>query len=188
MTQDGAGLGEVSSYLRYLPAIYWEDQFIGRFLRIFEDVLTPVQQTVNALPQHFDPSLTSLPMLDFLSSWVGAGYDQELPETVQRRLVKASLYLHSRRGTKAGLRLALELACGHRPYITEYSPGLVLGQDAVMGLNTSLEGGTPLRFHVVFDCPAAAVDQPLAHAIIRRYKPAHASYTLSFAAEGQPSV
>jgi phage tail-like protein len=169
-----------SAYLRYLPAIYWDDAFIGRFLRIFEDILSPLQTTVDRRADQFDASLAPQMMLQFLATWVGADELGEFPETQLRRLVKNAVLLHQLRGTKDGLRLALEVVTNKRPYITEYSPGLVLGEDAVLGLNTSLQTGQPLQVHVVFNCRESEVNSTLVHDIIRRYKPAETVYTVSY--------
>jgi phage tail-like protein len=183
MPGNGASLAETSTYLRYLPTIYWEDTFLGRFLRVFEDVLTPVQGMVNGLPQQFDPALASSDMLALLATWVGVDPEPGIDETAWRRLVKDSLLLHGLRGTKRGLKQALEIVTGRRPFITEYSPGLVLGEDASLGLNSSLESGAPLQFHVAFDCRASDVDPALVHAIIQYYKPVHVTYSLAFLPE-----
>ena len=169
-----------SAYLRYLPAIYWDDPFIGRFLRIFEDILSPLQTTVDARANQFDASLAPPTMLHFLATWVGADELGEFPEEQLRRLVKNAVLLHQLRGTKEGLRLALQVVTNRRPYITEYSPGMVLGEDAVLGLNTSLEVGHPLQVHVVFNCQESEINSALVHAIIRRYKPAETVYTVSY--------
>ncbi len=170
-----------SQYLRYLPGIYSEDPFIGRFLRVFEEILSPLQTTVDNRAQLFDPSLAPPPMLAHLAQWVGADLVGRLQETAARRFARATVALHQLRGSKRGLRLALELATGKRPYITEYSDGLVLGEDAVLGLNTALSDGRPLQVQVLFDCREDEVDTSLVHAIIRRYKPAETVYALVFA-------
>jgi hypothetical protein len=119
-------------------------------------------------------------MLEMLAEWVGAEPANGLTDTAWRRLVKASLLLHRLRGTKAGLRMALEIATGVRPMVTDFSPGLVLGPDASLGINTALEDGGPLQFFVTFDCRRAEVDEGLVRDIITRYKPAHISYSVSF--------
>jgi phage tail-like protein len=178
------GSAQPSSYLRYLPALYWKDAFIGRFLRIFEDVLSPVQATVSGLPGHFDPAITSPAMLSLLAGWLGAPDPQGIDDGARRRLIKSSLLLHRWRGTKQGMRLALEIATGHAPFITEYSQGLVLGGDAVLGLNTSLQGGVPLAFHIAFDCDESVIDQTSLNDTIQRYKPADVICTVSFRNEG----
>ena len=173
-----------SSYLQYLPALYWKDMFLGRFLRIFEDVLSPVQGVVNGLPDQFDPAVSSPSMLDLMAEWVGTEGPPGIGAIAWRRLVRSGMELHRWRGTKRGLRMALEIVTGHRPFITEFSQGLVLGNDASLGLNTGLQSGIPLTFHVAFACRESEVDAVVLRDTIHRYKPAHVLYTLSFSDEG----
>lgn len=169
-----------SAYLRYLPALYWKNPFLGRFLRIFEDVLAPIQRNVNGLPDQFDPAVSSSPMLDLLSEWVGESRPDALPDERFRKLVKHALLLHQWRGTKRGVRMAVEIVTNQKVMITEYSPGLVLGSDSSLGLNTSLLPGNAMTFNVALDCNQSAVDMAILHATIRRHKPAHVLYTVSF--------
>src|SRR4051812_44500424 len=44
-----------SRLLDSLPAIFAEDPFAARFVRIFEDMLDPIEQLVENLPYYFDP-------------------------------------------------------------------------------------------------------------------------------------
>ena len=44
-------LSSRSSYLKYLPAIYSDNDFMGRFLMIFESVLEPVEGILDNLPE-----------------------------------------------------------------------------------------------------------------------------------------
>lgn len=169
-----------STYLRYLPALYWKDPFLGRFLRIFEDVLSPIQRNVNGLPDQFDPAVSSSPMLALLAEWVGEEHLDALPDDRFRKLVKNALLLHQWRGTKRGVRMAVEIVTAQKVMITEYSPGLVLGSDSSLGLNTSLQPGNAMTFNVALDCNQSAVDMTILHATIRKHKPAHVLYTVSF--------
>ncbi|MCI0869833.1 MAG: hypothetical protein J4O08_08955, partial [Chloroflexi bacterium] len=52
-----ASLKQRSSYLKYLPAIYADSDFMGRFLMIFESVLGPIQNVVDNIPYYLDPKL-----------------------------------------------------------------------------------------------------------------------------------
>jgi phage tail-like protein len=180
MTENGRNRREeASTYLQYLPATYQGDPFLGRFLNVFEDVLSPIQAMVSALPELFDPRLAPPAMLERLASWVGAQRPAGSSEARWRHLVRQTLWLHRWRGTKRGLRAALEAATGRRPLITEYAAGLVLGPDATLSLNGTLEGGRPLHFDVTFDCSPGEVDKALIDDILRWCKPAHVSYSLT---------
>jgi phage tail-like protein len=179
-SRNGADVTQSSAYLAYLPAVYQEDAFIGRFLRIFEDVLAPIQGTVNTLAERFDPGLAPQPMLDVISSWVGFVPSPRLPERAWRRLLQNSVELHRWRGTKRGLRTALELATGERVLIRDYGPGLAVGRDASLGVNMTLEEGPQSHVDITFLCEPDRVDRTLAADIIQGYKPGHITFSLSF--------
>jgi phage tail-like protein len=173
-----------SRLLQYLPAIYSGDPFIGRFLRIFEDVHTPLRHRASGLPHYFDPTLAPPAMQEALAGWVGAergGVLGRLRREAWGRLIRESVELHRWRGSKRGLRRALQLATGRTPLITDYGNGTVLGDDAHLGANTALEEGEPFRITVTFECQPEEIDGPLVDAIIRRHRPAHVAHTVAFA-------
>ena len=173
-------LAEPSSYLRYLPAIYQDDLFLGRFLRIFEDILAPIHRTVRTVPQSFDPRLAPQPLLDILAGWVGTAKLDRCSEERWRHLVSQTIWLHRWRGTKKGLRLVLELTTGRRPLITEYGSSFTLGQDASLGLNTAVEGTSGPHINVTFTCTPENIDIEFVTGIIRDYKPGHVTFGVSF--------
>ena len=172
-----------SGLLRYLPAIYAGDPFVGRFLRIFEAVHTPLRRTASTLPHYFDPTLAPGPLQAALAAWVGAERDGPLARLSREawgRLIRESVELHRWRGTKRGLRRALELATGRAPLITDFGGGTVLGDDARLGANTRLENGEPFQITVTFECDPDEIDMALVDAIIRRQRPAHVIHTVAF--------
>jgi len=171
---------ETSSYLRYLPAIYQEDEFIGQFLRIFETILSPIQVSVNTLPDQFDPRFASSPMLDVLAAWVHARRPPNAPEGQWRSLVAEAVWLHRWRGSKRGLRRAIEVVCGQRPLITEYADGLVLGRDAALGTNTSADEGHALHVRIALPSQRGSIDSALLTYIIDLYKPAGVGCSVSY--------
>jgi phage tail-like protein len=173
-----------SRLLQYLPAIYAGDPFIGRFLRIFEDLHMPLRQTAAALSRYFDPALAPDPMRGLLADWVGAEHGAlagRMAPEAWGRLIRESVELHRWRGTKRGLRRALELATGRAPLITDYGDGLVLSDDARLGTNTRLENGSPFEITVTFECEPDEIDAVLVDAIIRRHRPAHVTHAVAFA-------
>lgn len=173
-----------SVLLQYLPAIYSNDPFVGRFLRIFEDLHMPLRYAAAALPLYFDPAVAPGPMREILAGWVGAedrAVAGRMPPEAWGRLIRESVELHRWRGSKRGLRRALELATGRTPLITDYGEGLVLSRDARLGTNTALEDGAPFEFTVTFECEPDEIDAALVDAIIRRHRPAHVTHAVAFA-------
>ena len=63
-------LRDESSYLQYLPPLYRDDEFMGQFILIFEDLMKPLENTVNNLAMYFDPLLIPEPLLPWLAFWV----------------------------------------------------------------------------------------------------------------------
>ena len=47
-----------STYLNYLPGLYQESDFLGRFLLIFEHILSPVDRTIGNVSHYLNPDLT----------------------------------------------------------------------------------------------------------------------------------
>jgi len=169
-----------SRYLDYLPALYREDEFMGQFLRIFEDVLGPIENTVGNLPLYLDPRLTPESLLPWMASWVGITIDPTLPMARRRELVGAAAELYRWRGTRRGLAEYLRICTGIKPEITEHIAGMRLDPDTRLGEGTQLgSSGEGHYFMVTVRVPPDAhVDEKLVRAVIDSQKPAHTVYTL----------
>src|SRR4029077_9651773 len=113
-----------SSYLQYLPAPFHEEPFVGRFLLIFESILSPIERTIDNVASYFDPRLTPPEMLPWLASWVGLELDENWPLAQQRQLVLWATRLYRWRGTRRALREHLRLYTGRTPLIVENFDGL----------------------------------------------------------------
>ena len=111
-----------SSWLQYLPSIYSDDEFLGRFLLIFESLLAPVIWTVDSLDLYFSPETAPPEWLRWIGSWFDILIVPDLPEERQREIVRQIGWLFLRRGTKAGLERLLELYFGVIPEIIEDAP------------------------------------------------------------------
>jgi len=157
-----------SSYLKYLPAIYSNDDFLGRFLLIFETILSPIDRTIDNLHYYFDAGMAPADVLPWLASWLGLVLDERWPEAQRRALLRAAVELYQWRGTRRGLSDFLQLYTGHTPEIIEPGIGrVVVNEDEVF------------RFIVRLRVPdPAAIDRSVVEAIIDAEKPAHAGYAL----------
>lgn len=163
------GLAEgPSSYLAYLPAIYGDDPFVGRFLRVFETVLEPIERMVGTLDHYFDPSVAPADLLPWLASWLGLVLDERWPLERRRALVKGATDLYRWRGTRRGLSEFIRLYTGFTPEIVEPTLGELAG-------NRELA----YTFAVVLRIPKDQVPPAeLLEAIIEAEKPAFARYRL----------
>ena len=169
-----------SNYLKYLPALFQDDEFMGQFLLIFESILKPIENTVTNIPLYFDPLKTPESLLSWLATWVDVVLDSTWPLERRRELVKCAAELYRWRGTKRGLTEYLRIYTGDMPEISEYIPGMSLERETRLGINTQLgSSGTGHHFTVTVELDGdGGIDAGTVKAIIEAQKPAHTVYTL----------
>ncbi len=112
---------------RYLPEHYHEAltgadanavgqasgaDFLDRYLAITEDVLTPIENHIANAHLLHDPRSAPSAWLEWLAGWIGFTLDGALDENRRRACITHAMRLYRRRGTYAGLALALDLATG----------------------------------------------------------------------------
>jgi phage tail-like protein len=173
----------VASARRYmrgaLPAIYQEGDFGMRFVGALENLLDPVVGTLDSLPAHFSGDLANRRTLSLLAAWLGVELDESWPEDRQRELVRRASELARRRGTRAGLELALQIAFPDLPLRVEDDGGVVYGTDPA-----GLPPAAPPRFVVYCDLP---LEEPAGLArMIEVMKPVHVQYRLRIRSQRRP--
>ncbi len=166
-----------SSYLDYLPGIYQENElsdFLGRFLLIFEHILSPIDRTIENIPYYFDPDVAPPEVVTWLGSWLGLALDARWPEERRRDLVKAAPELFRWRGTRRGLAHFLRLYTGVEPEIVEPSLRDIANDRA-----------RAFRFTVRVRVPRdLGLSRQLVQSIIETEKPAFAACSLEWIEEG----
>lgn len=110
----------VTSYVDHLPAILREDPMLAAIVRAFEAVLVgAVERPLTGLHRYFTPGpgladgeRAPAEFLPWLAGWLGLSLRPEWNDQTRRRFMGAALELYRLRGTRAGVRLALELYLG----------------------------------------------------------------------------
>lgn len=149
-----------SVYSRYLPGLYQENDFLQRFLSIFEDIWEPLEQRQDHIEMYFDPRTCPVSFLPWLASWLGLTFNPHWPEARRRRLLAQAMDLYRWRGTRYGLIRMIEVCTGLTPVIIE----------------NPLE---PFVFRIrITGTSENAVDKEFIEELIRIHKPAHAGYIL----------
>ncbi len=169
-----------SSYLEYLPGIYHEDKFMGQYLKIFEDIMKPLENSIDNISFYFDPLITPESLVPWLASWLNLTSDPTWTSKKWRELVKSAAMLHRLRGTKRGLSEYLKIYTGNIPEISEHIQGMTLDSNTQLGINTMLGSagaGNSFTVTVTLDRDSE-VDIETVKAIIESQKPAHTIYTL----------
>jgi phage tail-like protein len=161
-------------YLREnLPSMYSDGDFGMRLVRGFELLLDPLVAALDNLPEHFDPVHAPRDVLDLLTEWLGLEHDEARSGEERREIVRMAPQLMRRRGTKAGLELALKLAFPSVPFRVE--DGGAVTWSLELG---EAEPTDPPAFVVYCDVPLSSARLGAVARLIEQAKPAHVGYRL----------
>lgn len=156
-----------SIYLDFLPTLFTESDFLGRYLMIFETIWEPLQQRQDHIHMYFDAGTAPETMLKWLATWLDVEFDPHWPEQRKRLWLQEAMQLLRWRGTRYGLRRALELGTGVTPFF-ETDPD------------------QPYFLRVVIADPdtlnAEGVTRDSVLGMIQRHMPAHVLYEVKFVA------
>jgi len=182
---------------QYLPAIYQDDPFLGRFLKAFEEVLlvsgrapeSPargLEETIATLAEFFDPKQTPEEFLPWLAGWTAVSLRADLDILRQRDFIAKIAQLYRRRGTKANLVALLEIFVpGVSRVVEAEGAGFQLGVNSTIGQDVYLGGAPPHFFRVIISLPNLSSQllqrqMEIAKAVIELEKPAHTTYKMEF--------
>jgi phage tail-like protein len=183
-----------SSYLRYLPAIYGEDEesaaFLERFLSVFESVYLGIEERIDSLPRFLDARGIDAGFLGWLESWLALAPEETWREEDRRALLEAAPALYRGRGTRAGLiaLVRLFLAAVESPALSweaarererETVAGLVAdgyltgaeGENLLVAHEALAERPTPDLLYLLESRDLDCIDDPEALAPYRRLVP-----------------
>jgi phage tail-like protein len=161
------------AYLRGgLPAVYQESDFGMRFIGGLEELLDPIVAVLDALPAHFDPDHAPRDILGLLAAWLGVDLDESQEIRHQREMVRRAADLGRKRGTVAGIELALSLAYPDVPLRVEDQGGVR------WSLDQHPVDAPPPSFIVYCDKPVAEEVQAGIARCIEQHKPVGTSYRL----------
>lgn len=176
------------SYLEFLPEIYQQSDFLGRFLSITEQAFEPTYETTENFWAYLNPLTAPKALIPFLAQWVAWPLNPRWTLSQQRRLIRHAVEIYQWRGTQRGLQLCLHLCTklpldNHHIEITESDEaGFTIG-DSVLGNEESLGGGVAYHFAVTLrpqtDEQAARLDEAMVREIIEQEKPAFCTYELT---------
>jgi phage tail-like protein len=161
------------AYLRGgLPAVYQEGDFGMRFIGALEQLLDPIIAVLDALPAHFDPDHAPRDVLALVASWLGVELNEGQELSHQREMVRRAADLGRKRGTVAGMELALGLAFPNVPLRVEDQGGVR------WSLDQHPVDAPPPSFVVYCDKPVGEDVQAGIARCIEQHKPVGTSYRL----------
>jgi len=166
---------------KYMPAIFRQDPFMQRLLRLFDEMLRPLLETVDAVDCYLDPLMTPPPFVEWLASWVGQDLSPAWPDRSRRALVSEAAWIHRARGTQAGIKRAVELVAGCEALVIDNTEGLRLDEDGRLGVNTALQASNQNRINIVLRGSATDIDMEAVNDVVRKLKPAHCVFSVELA-------
>ncbi len=147
-------------FVNYLPGIYHND-FMRRFLGIFESIWMPLEWTVDNFDLYLSPSTAPDAFIPWLANWYDVIFDSTWSLDQRRAFLKEAPAIFSRRGTRWALSRILEIYTGSAPQIVD--------------TGSQLEAHT---FSVQVKKNNASPE--LIQALIESNKPAHTTFKLEF--------
>ena len=148
--------------LNYLPGIYHDD-FMSRFLALFESILFPIEWNIDNFDLFLDPGTAPTEFLPWLMNWFEISFNSTWSEEQRRKLLREANQIYARRGTKWALSRVLEIYMGQPPEIIENSDGL-----------------SPYTFKVRIPLAPKDVNQELIEQLINSNKPAYTAYSIEY--------
>ena len=147
-----------SRYLRHLPSIFQDADFLGRMLLIYEAIWEPLEQRQEHIAMYFSPATCPAEMLAWMAEWLNLELDAHWPERRRRELLREAMQLYWWRGTRYGLTRMLEICTDQPVKITE-------------------DPDTPFVFRISIPT-YSDVSRDFVERLVRAHKPAHVGYVL----------
>jgi phage tail-like protein len=168
------GLGNPHPYGPSLPALYQEDDFAQRFVSAFDDVIAPVQSSIDNLSAYLDPALAPEDFVEWLAEWVGAVIDGTWDVERRRASVAQAAELYRSRGTAKGLAAEVGLITGGTVEIVE-NGGTAWSLDPSKALPGTPQPNLVVRVSVA---DPTSVDVSRLDRLVAAAKPAHVPHTV----------
>ncbi len=151
-----------------LPICLAGDEFLRRFVGIFGELADGLRDRIDSVEHAVDVTVAPPAFVRWLGGWLDiASIDPSLPVERQRALVREFGRLLAQRGTRAGLREAIQLVTGERVVVV-HDPGSIVA-----------EGNPPPAGRVRIEVPATgAVTEADLVALVREWVPAAAGAEL----------
>lgn len=130
--------------LHQLPVAMTEDDFLVRFVTIFQEIGESILQQVDDMPHQFDPTVAAVPMVRAMGAWLGVDWiDPSLEDARQREIVLRYSELVRWRGTARGLRQLLEILTDGDVVIRDSGGVYPAGEAPAAAPHVRIEVGRP---------------------------------------------
>jgi len=186
----------MSSYIQYLPGILQDSAYLNDYLKIFEKILTGINDGKEYIPgeaykgiedilsefsKYIDPNETPPEFLNWLASWVALYIPEDWTHDIMRKMIFKIVPIYKKRGTVEGLEEFIKLYIGEGNNVTVYEwlTPFQIGKASTVGFDTVLGEAPPGYFKVEVTLSEPDTDGTIKNAIIGiidSVKPAHTYY------------
>lgn len=195
------------SYLSYLPAMYdsgREDDFLQKYLKIFEKILTGlndgvkvdgkelkgVSETLDNISDYFLPytedsaeKTAPIEFVNWLASWVGLVMKEDWSESKKRKVLARIIPLYRIKGTRRGLEEFLNVYVEGGVKVYDNVGLFQVGVNSRIGTSTAIDMTNSFRVEITLSdaeqqLNAIARKKKLIETIVLREKPVHTNHEL----------
>lgn len=143
------------SWISYLPEVYQasdKDQFLERYLAVFQILHESMNDQIRGIPGLLDVDMTSEENLVRLAEWLDIPGSYIWSGKQLRQLLRQAVRLYKMRGTKMGIRRMIRLYTGGEAYIVErHQLEPYMGDERIKNMLTMLYGSSPDVVLVILD-------------------------------------
>lgn len=114
---------EGHSLIQYLPELYQkepENDFLKRYLSLFEAVYLEMDEKIRSAERQLDPQTAGREFLIWMAKWAGISDVQFWPEGKLKILLQGIVKKNLIRGTKEYMRYMIQVFTGEPPLFVEY--------------------------------------------------------------------
>lgn len=173
-----------------LPMLYHENEFLKRFMMIFQVFFNQSEYLLRNIDMYFKPSESPKEFLPTLISWLGLNLKLlQGDEKLIRKVLQYAIPLFKIRGTAKGLKLFLYLISGIMPEIIESdssSKNLSISKEIDVDLAMFTESDISNVFYVYFPCLESELSRVVVEAIHNVVQSEKPSYTQGFVVFKKP--
>lgn len=141
------------SWISYLPEVYQasdKDQFLERYLAIFQTLYEDLNQEIGQIHRLFDMDTTEREFLVWLADWLDIAGSYMWSEQQLRSLLREAVALYKKRGTREGMLTLIRLYTGRDAYLVEYMDvKAYMGEHSQKTILTRLYGLNPYILTIV---------------------------------------
>lgn len=105
--------------IRYLPSIFQENDFLSRYLMIFQHLYNDISIKIDNINELFRPMHCPSDFLQILANWLGINVELLGSEESKRLFLQYAIPLFKLRGTILGLKIYVYILTGVVPEIIE---------------------------------------------------------------------